>query len=290
MEYRILAGKDHDILKYVRTTVIPEKFEKSNAIKILGSTIDISATKNFENTILEKNKELVKINGELDQFVYSVSHDLRSPLLSIKGILSVMETAQNDEERNMYLSLIDKSVNRLDGTILEILDFSRNARLEVVYSEFNIRELIENIFSDLAYVTNDPVILNMDIEGTDIVEMDKSRVEILLKNLISNGIKYRRRATEGSFVKVAVRSVEDDYHIIVSDNGEGISEENKQKVFEMFYRASSASSGTGLGLYICKDIVEKMKGTLHLNSQSGVGTEISLILPKRIVHEPLPVN
>jgi signal transduction histidine kinase len=274
----------------VRTTVIPEKFEKSNAIKILGSTIDISATKNFENTILEKNKELVKINGELDQFVYSVSHDLRSPLLSIKGILSVMETAQNDEERNMYLSLIDKSVNRLDGTILEIIDFSRNARLEVVYSEFNIRELIENIFSDLAYVTNDPVILNMDIEGTDIVEMDKSRVEILLKNLISNGIKYRRRATEGSFVKVSVRSVEDDYHIIVSDNGEGISEENKQKVFEMFYRASSASSGTGLGLYICKDIVEKMKGTLHLNSQSGVGTEISLILPKRIVHEPLPVN
>ena len=290
IEYRVLCGKDHDILKYVRTTLILEKENRRNARKILGSTIDISAEKNFENAILKKNEELTKINGELDQFVYSVSHDLRSPLMSIKGILSVMDIAQNDEERKMYLSLIDKSVNRLDGTILEILDFSRNARLDVVYTEFNIRELIENIFSDLAYVTNDPIILNLDIQDTDVIQLDKSRVEILLKNLISNGIKYRRQTNEGSFVKVSVLSKEDEYQIIVSDNGEGISEENKQKVFEMFYRASSSSSGTGLGLYICKDIVEKMKGNIILDSKSGVGTVISLILPKKRVHEPLPAH
>lgn len=290
IEYRVLCGKEHLTLKYVRTTLILEKDNKRNISRLLGSTIDISAAKNFENTILEKNEELTKINGELDQFVYSVSHDLRSPLLSIKGILSVMDLAQNDEEKKMYLALIDKSVNRLDSTILEILDFSRNARLDVIYSEFNIRELIENIFSDLAYVTNDPVILDLDIEDTDIVELDKSRVEILLKNLISNGIKYRRQSAEGSFVRVSVFSKENNYHIIVSDNGEGISDENKQKVFEMFYRASSSSVGTGLGLYICKDIVEKMKGTIKLDSKSGVGTVISLILPKIIVHEPLPAN
>jgi PAS domain S-box-containing protein len=280
IEYRILSGRDKDTIKHIRTTAFREEQTDSKGGKVLGSTIDISETKNFESTLLEKNQELTKINRELDQFVYSVSHDLRSPLLSIKGILSVIDENVSHEENQMYLSLIEKSVNRLDSTIIEILDFSRNARLDQTYSRFNFRDMVQDIFSDLAYVTEDKVELKLKIEAEEIIESDKARLEILMKNLISNGIKYRKASSEISYVRVSLNETESSYVIVVEDNGEGISKDNQLKVFDMFYRASTSSSGTGLGLYICKDIVSKMDGNMELTSELGVGTQIRLTLPK----------
>lgn len=280
IEYRILSGKNKETVKYIRTTAFREEASGNIGRKVLGSTIDISSTKNFERTLLEKNQELIKINRELDQFVYSVSHDLRSPLLSIKGILSVIDENASPEENQMYLSLIEKSVNRLDATIIEILDFSRNARLDQTISKLNVRDLVHNIFMDLAYVTEDKVELKFETEGDEIIASDKARLEILMKNLISNGIKYRKKGEETSFVKVSLVDSEKNYIINIEDNGEGISEENQLKVFDMFYRASTSSSGTGLGLYICKDIVAKMNGEIDLISELGVGTRIILTLPK----------
>jgi PAS domain S-box-containing protein len=287
IEYRILSGKEKKDIKYLKTIAFREIDQNKKTNKILGSTVDISVTKNFEKDILHKNKELTKINGELDQFVYSVSHDLRSPLLSIKGILSVIDDSSDLTEIQSYHQLIEKSVDRLDSTILEILDFSRNARLDHILSKFNIRELTENIFKDLAYVTNEKIDLRCHIVGPEIIEQDRPRLEILLKNLISNGIKYRRKSDENSFVEVSVFSDSSDYKIFVKDNGEGISEENQKKVFDMFFRASSSSPGTGLGLYICKDIVSKMKGKINLESQLGIGTLIELSLPKKTTNEKL---
>lgn len=280
IEYRILSGKNKDTVKYIRTTAFREEASGNIGRKVLGSTIDISSAKNFERTLLEKNQELIKINRELDQFVYSVSHDLRSPLLSIKGILSVIDENASPEENQMYLSLIEKSVNRLDATIIEILDFSRNARLDQTITKLNVRDLVQNIFMDLAYVTEDKVELKFETEGDEIIASDKGRLEILMKNLISNGIKYRKKGVETSYVKVSLIETEKNYIISIEDNGEGISEDNQLKVFDMFYRASTSSSGTGLGLYICKDIVAKMNGEIDLISELGVGTRIILTLPK----------
>lgn len=290
IEYRILSGKKRDEVKYLKTTAFRENDHDSKTNKVLGSTVDISVTKKFEKDILDKNQELIKINGELDQFVYSVSHDLRSPLLSIKGILSVIDDDSELVEIQTYLELIERSVNRLDSTILEILDFSRNARLDHVFSLFNVKELVENIFNDLAFVTDEKVDLRCHIVGSDMMYQDRARLEILLKNLISNGIKYRRHSDEDSFVDVTVFADSSDYKIVVKDNGEGISEENQKKVFGMFFRASSSSSGTGLGLYICKDIVSKMNGEINLESQSGIGTLITLCLPKRNTYETLSTD
>jgi signal transduction histidine kinase len=200
--------------------------------------------------------------------------------LSIKGILSVIDENVSHEENQMYLSLIEKSVNRLDSTIIEILDFSRNARLDQTYSRFNFRDMVQDIFSDLAYVTEDKVELKLKIEAEEIIESDKARLEILMKNLISNGIKYRKASSEISYVRVSLNETESSYVIVVEDNGEGISKDNQLEVFDMFYRASTSSSGTGLGLYICKDIVSKMDGNMELTSELGVGTQIRLTLPK----------
>jgi PAS domain S-box-containing protein len=279
-EYRIILKKKDNKECFVRSLAIAEKDENNRVIRILGTTVDITEAHYAEQILLEKNEELIKINGELDQFVYSVSHDLRSPLLSIKGILSLINTSENEEERLLYLSLIAKSVDRLDTTVLEILDYSRNARLENIITEFHFRELIDNIFGDLAYITDENVELRLVMECPEMVHMDKPRMDILMKNLISNGIKYRRQSSEVSYVEVKLQSESEHYVITISDNGEGIKEENQEKVFDMFYRASTTAAGTGLGLYICKDIISKMNGKMMLKSEFGLGTEIKLILPK----------
>ena len=289
-EYRIILKKKDNKECFVRSLAIAEKDENNRVIRILGTTVDITEAHYAEQILLEKNEELIKINGELDQFVYSVSHDLRSPLLSIKGILSLINTCENEEERLLYLSLITKSVDRLDNTVLEILDYSRNARLENIITEFHFRELIDNIFGDLAYITDENVELRLFIECPEIVQMDKPRMDILMKNLISNGIKYRRQSNEVSYVEVKLQSDSEFYIITIRDNGEGIKEENQEKVFDMFYRASTTAAGTGLGLYICKDIISKMNGKMMLKSEFGRGTEIKLTLPKLPINESLSSN
>lgn len=289
-EYRIILKKKDNKECFVRSLAIAEKDENNRVIRILGTTVDITEAHYAEQRLLEKNEELIKINGELDQFVYSVSHDLRSPLLSIKGILSLINTSENEEERLMYLSLIAKSVDRLDTTVLEILDYSRNARLQNIITEFNFKELINNIFGDLAYITDENVELRLLLECPEMVQMDKPRMDILMKNLISNGIKYRRQSNEVSYVEVKLQSDSEHFYITISDNGEGIKAENQEKVFDMFYRASTTSAGTGLGLYICKDIISKLNGKMILMSEFSKGTVIKLTLPKINKNESLSPN
>lgn len=277
-EYRVYVGKAEKKLKYVRTTAFIEEGEHHKGNLILGSTVDITATKNFENEILEKNDELMKINKELDQFVYSVSHDLRSPLLSVKGLVSLLQFPAADTESLSYIAMINKSIDRLDNSILEILNFSRNARLDVVKSEFNLETVVGDIFQDLSHVAEN-LDLQIKTSGNPSVIMDRYRVEILLKNLIGNAVKYRRADANPPYVHVDIINNVNDCLISIQDNGEGIQEELQEKVFEMFFRASRTSQGTGLGLYLCKEITNKLNGEITLESKVGKGTSIHLRLP-----------
>jgi signal transduction histidine kinase len=227
-----------------------------------------------------KNVELRKINAELDRFVYSVSHDLRSPLLSIKGILQLIPVKEKiNEGTNKLLQLAEKSVNRLDQTVQEILDYSRNSRLDLKISEFSIIQMIEGVFTDLQFSSEEHVDCTMEISGSSNIRSDKYRLETLLKNIIGNAVKYHNREIKNPWVKVLVKTDKGRCTISVSDNGIGISERSLPKVFDMFYRGSSAVTGTGLGLYICKEIIYRMGGTLDVKSTPGKGSTFTLNFP-----------
>ncbi len=232
-------------------------------------------------TSRKKTEELKKINAELDNFVYSVSHDLRSPLLSIKGILSlVFNLEQIQPETAEYLQLAETSVERLDNTIQEILEYSRNARLHVKPEQFNVKELAEEIFKDIQFSTNLPVQFHAQIEADPMLYTDRSRLNTVLKNLISNAVKYRRKDIDNPEVHFSLFQQDDHWHIEVKDNGEGIPEDRLDKIFDMFYRGTKNSIGNGLGLYICKEIVEKLNGTITVESKPNEGTTMTLLLPK----------
>lgn len=259
-----------------------DQVRRELALNIIGSAIatmlEVIFIMMVSNAI---DEELVKTNGELDRFVYSVSHDLRSPLLSIRGLSALMKDEESTGSKNMqYLNLIDKSINNLDDTIREILAYSRNARLEIDESEFDLRLLINDIFDELRFSAeiNYQFISNVNLPLN--IRSDRARMETVLRNVIGNAIKYRRLDIPDPYVSVQFHIQGNQYHFTIADNGVGIAKENINKVFEMFYRGVSSVSGTGLGLYICKEIMDKFRGKIHLESESGNGTTVKLMFPQ----------
>ncbi|MFN6375664.1 MAG: sensor histidine kinase [Chitinophagia bacterium] len=227
------------------------------------------------------DEKLLKTNKELDSFVYSVSHDLRSPLLSVRGLLQLsMDEAEDDETIKKYLLMANTSIDHLDDTIREILAYSRNTRIEISYDSFNVHELIEQIYEDLKYAVHQGFVFEKQISGSPVLFSDKARINTVLRNLIGNAVKYqKKRNDQPSYVKTRVESRGNQMIISVEDNGEGISKGNREKVFDMFFRASTSSQGTGLGLYICKEIMLKLHGKIEVKSLPGAGTTMIVTIP-----------
>lgn len=273
-------------LFYIRLNITPVFDQDEKLVSFIALQEDITAQKESEAKMMEKNEELTKINQELDQFVYSISHDLRAPLLSIQGLLGLIETDRWTEENREYLQLIDESTQRLDHTILEILNYSRNARLDITWIAFNLRSFIQDILTDLQSMRLD-VITEVIWSGEEQVYLDEVRVGVLLNNLLSNAIKYSKRGQDDAKVRVRVETTPEECVIAIEDNGEGIEEAHLNSVFDMFFRASNSSPGTGLGLYICKEITDKLGGDIVLTSEKGIGTTVTTTLPQ-IEHGQIP--
>jgi PAS domain S-box-containing protein len=267
---------------YNQLEITPVFDENGTHINFIALQKDITTEKKFQEEIIHKNIELKKINAELDNFVYSISHDLRAPLLSIKGILRLITMKEKlGETATNYLKMADSSVDRLDLTVQEILDYSRNARLDLQITEFDLSRVIEDIFNDLRFGTEREMSFSLNVEGSTIIHSDRYRMSTLLKNIIGNSVKYRNRKINNSKVEVSVVRTNDRTEITVADNGIGIAEHNLDKIFDMFYRASSDVTGTGLGLYICKEILARLGGQIRVESELGVGTTMHITLPER---------
>lgn len=272
---------DTDEPQYILRNILPYYNTNQELEHVIVTGVNITELKLSEESVLKKNEELKKINAELDNFVYSVSHDLRSPLLSIKGILSlVFNLGELTEETEEYLKMAETSVNRLDGTIQEILEYSRNARLDIKPEWVEIEPMVTNIFEDIRFSTNTTVQFETHFIGSTQILSDKARLNTVLKNLIGNAVKYKNNNISNPFVRFEFENTEHEIKINVIDNGEGISEEAQKRVFEMFYRGTKNSIGTGLGLYICKEIIDKLKGTISVQSKLNQGTTITIVLPK----------
>jgi signal transduction histidine kinase len=235
-----------------------------------------------QRALLKSNEELKKSNKELDSFVYSVSHDLRAPLSSMLGVVGLCEMGALDPFMLKNVTFLKSSIKKLDGFILDILDYSRNSRLEVVRQEIHFTDLLADISGNLKFMGTDDqrkVDIRTNIRNGVAFYSDKSRIGIILNNLISNSIRYQNAEATDPFVEVHVDVSESAVDIRVRDNGIGIDKDNQTKVFNMFYRVSSKSIGSGLGLYIVKETVEKLHGAIELRSEPGKGCEFNIHLP-----------
>jgi PAS domain S-box-containing protein len=254
---------------------------EDKTIGIFGSYVDITEQKGVE-------EELKVRNAELDNFVYKVSHDLRAPLSSVLGLVNLATLEGNDDNLADYVKIIGQKIKQLDNFISDVLSHSKNLKLDVKIEKIDLQLLIENSFKDLDYLKGaDTIIKHLDI-SSEAFFSDKWRIGEIFRNLISNSIKYRDFEKPNAEISIKVQTNPDRSIITFSDNGIGISVADQNKIFDMFYRASVQSDGSGLGLYIVKNAVEKIGGLLKITSQLGKGTTFELKLPNHTFASVIP--
>lgn len=261
---------------------ITTNFLHDPAIRGVVSNIrDITDRMEKEEALRASHEELRKKNEELDRFVYSVSHDLRAPLTSILGLteLSRMETSL--DEVHMHVEMIQSSVHKLDAFIRDILDYSKNSRLELMVDAIDFKAMLEGITDNLRFINADtrPVEITYVVSEGPPFYSDRYRLGVVLNNLISNAIKYSNPQQLHPYVRIRVAFREGAADILVEDNGIGVAPEFQEKIFAMFFRASSASVGSGLGLYIVRETLAKLGGSISVESAPGVGTSFRLEIP-----------
>lgn len=237
---------------------------------------DLVEKENFAN---QKNTELQKVNEALDRFVYSVSHDLRSPLSSILGLTNLARLSTDPRELDDILKMIQGRVNAQDHFIREIIDYSRNARTEVLTENIDLKSLVDEIVDVLKYnVHAEKIKFVKRVPDGVIIHSDRIRLTIILSNLIGNAIKYHDPRKDVPFIEIGFSM--DNNVIYVEDNGIGIMIEHREKIFDMFYRGSDRSSGSGLGLFITREAVKTIGGRIEVKSVYGAGSTFSVFLPE----------
>lgn len=241
---------------------------------------EINIRKEAEEKIQRTNYELSKRNTELDNFVYSVSHDLRAPIASVLGLINLAKKDRDLDMKDMYLDMIQNSALQQDHFIKEILDQSRNSRLEIKREGILFEPLINETFSQLKFATS----TGKSIEKIISIKQDKPfysdhwRLKVILNNILSNAIRYRNG--KDPVIEVAIEIDDSRAILAIKDNGKGIDKEHLPNLCKMFYRATDDGAGSGLGLYIVKETVDKLNGNINIESELGKGTTVKLEIPE----------
>lgn len=255
----------------------------------LGMNIRDKRKKILEKLVRKRTRELEKANeelklrnSELDRFVYSASHDLSSPLKSILGLINVAKLENPGADQLKYLNMMQTSVNKLESFIEEVIQYSRNARLSIRYESYQFKNFAADILQSYQYVINyDKISFEVEDNTGKPIITDGMRLKIILNNLISNAIKFHRIDTNPKpIIKIKREANLKNDVISVEDNGRGIESEYTEKVFEMFFRGTEEVPGSGLGLYILKEIVNRLNGEVNLKSEVGKETTFTITLPR----------
>ncbi len=244
---------------------------QDQTIGIFGMYVDITERKKVE-------EELKIRNTELDNFVYKVSHDLRAPLSSVLGLAHLASIPGNDDNLADYIKLMGQKAEQLDHFISDVLSHSKNLKMDLMVENIDFQKIIDQTFNDLNYQKGVEKVEKSITISVNEFYSDPWRIAEIFRNLISNAIKYRKLDNPETFITISIESDGAHCSIAFQDNGIGIDKTSLEKIFEMFYRASDQSEGSGLGLYIVKNAVDKLGGKVKVESELGKGTTFKITL------------
>ncbi|MEM9400709.1 MAG: HAMP domain-containing sensor histidine kinase [Verrucomicrobiota bacterium] len=229
-----------------------------------------------------KGKELQNANSELEQFIYTVSHDLKSPIVTSMGFIGIirdMMSKGNYDLAKSQLSRLEQANNRMSKLISDLLDLSRVGRVEDDKTQIKMQELLATLEEQLTPKLEESNI-SLTIEpNIPSIYANEGSVTQVFDNLITNAIKYSRTDTK-QFIKVYAKEKEDEIIYTVEDNGPGIPAEYQKKIFELFQRLDTQKEGTGIGLSIVSKIMESMNGSIHVESEVNKGSRFIVNFPK----------
>lgn len=223
--------------------------------------------------------QLHEANFELDNFIYRASHDLRSPLLSIVGLVKLMETEEELKNIRQYSQYILKSINRLDNTIQDMMVLTKGERTEENIKEVNFQKLTKEVWQNLTHLKNHRnVKFQVKIRAEALCFGYEEYLKIILSALLSNAVQYSYGALKPT-VRVEIFISLSKIEIEVIDNGDGIKSDIRANIYDMFYRGNERSEGAGLGLYTVKKLVTKLNGKISLETEYKRGSTFRIKLP-----------
>jgi signal transduction histidine kinase len=243
-------------------------------------------------TLQLKNEELNRINNDLDNFVYTASHDLRAPVSNMEGLLNLFKEIINGkgiDEAESVLDLMYQSINRFQKTIHDLTEISKSQRFDkdIPKETVSISEVINDIKLLLYNTINvNHASINEDLD-IDVIHFSRKNLQSILYNLISNAIKYKS-SLRTPVINIKTRQDKDYVIIEVQDNGLGIKGKNLSSLFVMFKRFHDHVEGTGVGLYIVKKMIENTSGKIEVESKENVGSIFRVYLKRH--HSPLLLN
>ncbi len=261
-----------EIYRYIKKPW--DELELQNAI---DNAYDIYITR---RRLHQKIDELEKKNHELNRFVYSISHDLRSPLASIMGILSLAHMENSVVDPNNYLGMIATCTDKMDLFIQKIIEYYKGIRADDENVEIDFDILLKDSI-DMSRMQNPAIQFHTEVNQSAAFYTDAFRLSIIINNLISNAVKYQREAESKPRVTVTVNADAAKADIEIEDNGIGILDQHLNNVFKMFFRGHTTVNGVGIGLFIVKEALQNLGGDIQVQSTYGEGTTFRLSIPNR---------
>jgi signal transduction histidine kinase len=227
-----------------------------------------------------ETSKMLKVNRELDSFIYRTSHDLRAPIASILGITNLAKMETKEEISLNYFNMVESRAEKMDSVIADILTLARTTKAELKIELIDFNKLLHEVISDVKFNKGAKAInLRYAPDPAYVFYSDYVQVTIIIANLISNAVKYHDVEQADPFISVAFIAKPTETVIEIGDNGTGIAKEHQKKIFDMFFRASTQSDGTGLGLYIVTEAITKLRGKITVESELGKGTLFRVTLP-----------
>ncbi|WP_062542211.1 PAS domain-containing sensor histidine kinase [Rufibacter tibetensis] len=277
----------HDgVFRWLFSQAAPSYLANGELYSYVGSSIDITDLKEAEEALAQKNAQLVQTNNDLDTFVYTASHDLRSPITTIEALIGFLkeeltETACLNADTENIMNRIITSVSRLQRTIQDLTNISRlqNANQKNPKGEpIDVQEVYEDIKADLVSSSNVPLCQIQTDFQVQQLHFSKKNFRSILYNLLSNALKYQSPDRDCT-IHIQTRIEDDQLVLQVKDNGLGLNERQQEQLFTMFRRFHDHVEGTGVGLFMVKRIVENNNGRIEVDSEEGKGTEFRVYLP-----------
>lgn len=259
-----------------------EKFNENLEERVIERTKELDAEikvrEKTERKIRVSNDELRKTNEELDNFVYKVSHDLRAPISSILGLVNIAKRDNAVESMLACIDQIEKSALTQDNFIKDIIELTKNARVKPKRQKIDFKKVVDETFEYLKYSMDSKLPKpKFHLQQKKAFYSDANRMKVIFNNIISNSIKYSDpKKTE---IDINIDVLNGHAKIKIIDKGRGIEQKYQEDVFKMFFRATDQNAGSGLGLYIVKETIDKLKGSISLESEINKGTTLSMKLP-----------
>jgi PAS domain S-box-containing protein len=247
---------------------------------------NIETKKRTEEALEQKNTELTQTNQELEHFAYVASHDLQEPLRTITSFIQILDKRYRsslDEDAGQFIGFIVDGAKRMQTLIHDLLDYSRVNRFNTQFEKVDLNDVFHGVSSALKekIESNDALVM---AEQLPIVSGNRLQLTQVFQNLIDNAIKFKAKRRKPEVI-ISVIDHPDVWELVFTDNGIGISQEYYQRIFVIFQRLHSLEeySGTGIGLAICRKIIERHGGEIWLNSKPGKGTAFHLTLSKHLM-------